>query len=301
MTNQDEEFERRKLFENLTGPNPKTDLAHSPVLDHKLKSIGIRDNKLVSVLMRTFLVGFPDFPIRLPDGSEGVPSGTAFALDVQGRQYLITASHVIKFPAKSPGEKGIIHIWRNDKWNPFKVKVVGRGDDNNPEDDIAVLAADVHLPIPLTLSEESFDPSVVNMFLGQRVYFCGFPHGQYIKKDIIEGHPLAMTKGAILSGIQTKSGTRPEREKGLFILDGHNNEGFSGGPAVFQLGENQNVDFQVFGVVSGYQTEKVNVLHNGKPTEFIGIGNTGLMACPSIMRAVDMIEKNSIGFEIPAL
>ena len=294
MTEQDEES-KRELFRNLTGPNSKIDLAHGRILDHKLKGVDTREetrnNKLVSVLMRTFIIGFPS-------SSGGISFGSAFALDYQGRQYLITASHVIKFPGGT-GKKGTIHIFRNNEWNPIEVTVVGRGDANNPEDDIAVLAADTHLPIPLTLSGESFKPSVVNMFWGQRVYFCGFPYGQYIKKDVIEGHPLAMTKGATLSGIHTKSGTRTEREKGLFILDGHNNEGFSGGPAVFQLEEDRNADFQVFGVVSGYRTNKVNIKHQkGEPTEFIGIGNTGLMFCPSIMRAVKMIETTPIGFEI---
>lgn len=132
------------------------------------------------------------------------------------------------------------------------------------------------------------------------MYFCGFPYAQYIKTDIIEGHPLAMTKGAILSGMHTKSGTPTEREKGLFVLDGHNNDGFSGGPAVFQLKEDRTVDFKVFGVVRGYQSHEVDIKHKkGEPTEFIGIGNTGLMHCPSIMRAVEMIETNPIGFELP--
>ena len=66
---------------------------------------------------------------------------------------------------------------------------------------------------------------------------------------------MAMTKGAILSGMHTKSETHAERERGLFVLDGHNKVGFSGGSAVFQLGEERNADFQVFGVVMGYRKQ----------------------------------------------
>ena len=96
----------------------------------------------------------------------------------------------------------------------------------------------------------------------------------------------------------TKSETPSEREKGLFILDGINNTGFSGGPAVFQLGENRNADFQVFGVVSAYREDKVKVTRKGEETDFTSMANTGLMYCPSIMRAVDMIEANPIGFNL---
>ena len=269
MTGQDEEA-KRELIRSLTGPSSDASLADNPFLDYKpdISEKERVDNKLVSVLTRTFLIGLPDFPIA---GSPNAPkiqsSGSAFALDYQGKQYLINASHLIR----SIGGEGIIYIFRKNDWNPFEVTVVGKGNADNPETDIAVLAANVHLPIPITFSEETFEPSVANMLWGQRVYFCGFPYAQYIKTDIIEGHPLAMTKGAILSGMHTKSGTPTEREKGLFVLDGHNNDGFSGGPAVFQLKEDRTVDFKVFGVVRGYQSHEVDIKHKkGEPTEFIG-------------------------------
>ena len=66
---------------------------------------------------------------------------------------------MIKFQGKLPGEKGNIHIWQNNEWNPLEVTVVGRGDTNKAESDIAVLAADIHLPIPVS-PEESFEPSI---------------------------------------------------------------------------------------------------------------------------------------------
>ena len=300
MTRQDEEA-KKELFRNLTGPSSNASLAHNPVLDYKpdVAEKERVDNKLVSVLMRTFLIGFPDFPVIDPPNPPKIPFGSAFALDFQGRQYLITASHVIKFPSKSPGEKGIVHIWRNDKWNPLEVTVVGRGDASDPSDDIAVLATDNHLPTPITFSEESFEPSVNNILWGQRVHFCGFPYFQHIKTDIIEGCPMAMTKGAVLSGMWTETGTLPERRIGLFILDGINNRGFSGGPAVFQLREDRHAEFQVFGVVRSYLPNEVEIKIQGEASGLTSMENTGLMHCPSIMRAVDMIEANPIGFELP--
>ena len=108
-----------------------------------------------------------------------------------------------------------------------------------------------------------------------------------------------MTKGAVLSGMFTESGTPSEREKGLFILDGINNDGFSGGPAVFQLGEDRNADFQVFGVVRGYRANRVDIKKGSEPTDLFSMENTGLIHCPSIMRVVEMIETNPTGFELP--
>ena len=295
MTKQDEEA-KREILRSLRGPGSSAHLAHNLALARKVEVIGEK-NKLLSVLMRTFLISFPDFPILDPPNSPKIPFGSAFALDYQGRQYLITASHVIKFDGKSPGDKGTIHIQMNNEPNPLEVTVVGRGDASKTESDIAVLAANIHLPIPDPFLEESFEPSI-DIGWGDRAYFCGFPYGQYIKTDVIEGHPLAMTKGAVLSGMRTESGTLAERKKGLFILDGYNNGGFSGGPAVFQLGEDQNVDFQVFGIVSSYQLNKAAVMHEDAATGLITMENAGLIECPSIMRAIDMIEANPIGFEI---
>lgn len=232
--------------------------------------------------MRTFLIGFSNL--------NGIPLGTAFALDIKNKRYLVTASHVIESMDR---KEGTIYIFRNKRWNPYEVIIVGKGDANNPETDIAVLSSKCPLPVVLSSPDFSLNPSVVNILWGQRVYFCGFPYGQYIK-DATESHPIPLTKGAILSGMQTTTST----EKGMFILDGHNNEGFSGGPAVFQLGEDRNADFQVFGVVRGYRANEVDISHKGKPTELTSMENTGLMHCPSIMRAVEMIESNPIGFDI---
>ena len=295
MTKQDEKA-KKELLGHLKGPNSSRNLAHNLALGPRIKDVGKEKNKLVTVLTRTFFVGFLDFPAVNP--TKISPAGSAFALDYQGRQYLITASHVIKFPARHPGEKGRIYIWLNNAWNPLEVTVVGRGDANIVENDVAVLAADIPLPIPIRSSEESFEPSIDDISWGQRVYFCGFPYGNYTKTDVIEGYPMAMIKGAILSGMYTKSGTLTERERGLFVLDGINNGGFSGGPAVFRSREKRNADFQVFGVVSGYLTYETKVMCEGKETGDYIEENTGLIHCPSIMRAVDMIEAKPIGFEI---
>jgi hypothetical protein len=55
------------------------------------------------------------------------------------------------------------------------------------------------------------------------------------------------------------------QEKGLeiWVLDGINNEGFSGGPVLYAAGANQ----EVFAVISGFHQEPLEVLPAPKPGE----------------------------------
>lgn len=235
---------------------------------------------ITSIMEKTFYVQF------------GNSSGTAFALDVNSKQYLITASHVIKGMHK----KSTLNILHNNRWHPIEVTVVGMGDCNNPETDVAVLATTFRLA-----GHNQINPSIINLMWGQQVYFCGFPYGLYTKMDITQGRPVPMIKGAIFSGVHTKSGTQPEIARGLLVLDGHNNRGFSGGPVIFRPGGNQNENFKVLGVVSSYCLDNAAVTCQGKPTGLTSLENTGIILCPSITQAIDMIEANPIGFTTRAV
>jgi S1-C subfamily serine protease len=62
----------------------------------------------------------------------GDNAGSAFALDVEGRQYLASAYHVVK----DATETASLDIFRIDRWVPFVVNTVGI----DTELDIAVLA-----------------------------------------------------------------------------------------------------------------------------------------------------------------
>ena len=227
------------LRNKFSGPyRRERGLPHKPAVGRKFVDAKgrTRGNKLAPVFNRVFWIKVPG-----PKKSYG----TAFALDIQNKRYLVTASHVIE----GIGRANVISIFRGKGkgWTPLEVTVVGKGDAKKLEEDIAMLAADIRLPVPTDLP---FNTSVVDMFWGQHVYFCGFPYGFYTDVGIAEGHPIAMTKGAVLSGWLTESS---ETEKG------------------------------------------------DEPTGLSGMENTGLINCPSIMRAIKMIKDNPIGFEISSL
>ena len=146
----------------------------------------------------------------------GEMTGTAFTIEVDGRQYLITAKHLT-------GESGIekLEIWQ-EGWHRFKVSVVGMG---TGREDVAVLSTDRVLTqtLPIDVGSE-------RITVGQNVRFLGFPLGiatDYIMEQ--EGMRLPLVKGGILSGMKF------ENKVSWLLVDGHNNGGFSGGPSCVQI------------------------------------------------------------------
>lgn len=205
--------------------------------------------------------------------------GTAFTIDYGGRQYLVTALHIY------PNANGTLSIMirRHDQWVSVQVRVVGRGAPNTMEEDVLVLALDHQISPSFPLP-----PTPAGIVWGQEVYFLGFPYGLYTSKAPNDGYPLPLVKGGLMSGT---TGGSPE----AFLLDGHNNPGFSGGPAVFRPVNSPNGEFQVFGIVSAYRTEHIDVYSQTGPTGLVTPMNTGIVICPSIEFAVELIEANPIG------
>lgn len=96
----------------------------------------------------------------------GNSSGTAFTLDVDGRQYLVTAKHVVT--GLKPED--FIHIYKEDRLVPMSVKVFRCADPI----DIAILIPpaqeSVDYPLPTPDKDSHF-------FMGQDAYIVGYPYG----------------------------------------------------------------------------------------------------------------------------
>lgn len=77
-------------------------------------------------------------------------TGTAFTIEQDGRQYIVTARHVIE----GLTNQDTISIFFNRSWNDINVRLVGAGDKRQIECDIAVVAADHQitpiLPMPVS-------------------------------------------------------------------------------------------------------------------------------------------------------
>ncbi|PPD45703.1 MAG: hypothetical protein CTY16_09895 [Methylobacter sp.] len=208
--------------------------------------------------------------------------GTAFAIDFEGRQYLVTARHLLDDNVE---EKQIKYFFNNE-WLALNVKVVGfsRG-----EVDVAVLSTNIQLTPPSFFLE----PTSKDIILGQDVYFVGYPYKMWTDAgSALAGRPCPfIKKGTLSSAFNTGDGVQR-----LFV-DAINNEGFSGGPLVFtQPGKN---DYRVAGVVSKFRIEYEQVLDEfGEATKMSVAYNTGFLIAYDIKYAIDLIRSNPIGLLI---
>ena len=71
----------------------------------------------------------------------GARSGACFAVDVDGRQYVVTASHLLK--AMTQG--AVVDILHGGKWKPLDVQIVGQGP---AQVDVTVLALKFRIALP---------------------------------------------------------------------------------------------------------------------------------------------------------
>ena len=216
-----------------------------------------------NIIQRVFFVKFP--------GGEG--HGTCFTIEVDQRQYLITAKHL----AGNIQGHSELSVFHDKEWKSISVALIGHCGC-----DISVLAANFQLsPVFPAI------PSWAGLVYGQDTYFLGFP---YLEEDIQfqkinRGFPMPFVKKGIVS---CTSGSQ-------IFLDGHNNPGFSGGPMVFK--EADKPDYKIGGVVSGYRTRKNPVMDSGRIPSYAHVSeNTGIVVAENIKSAVDVIQSHPHGF-----
>jgi hypothetical protein len=206
--------------------------------------------------------------------------GTAFALDVDGRQYLISARHVVgDITAKSQ-----LKVFLSKQWVDLPTTLVGVG---RGEVDITVLSPSKRLAEDIRLE------SSLQLVLGQDVYFAGFPLKMWSNGgELMYGRPLPFVKKGTLS-----SGWDPEDPVKRLYVDAINNEGFSGGPLVFR--EHSSGELKVAAVVSKFKTEDEPVLNaEGERTELKVQYNTGFLVAYGINHALDIIRRNPVGLPV---
>lgn len=207
-------------------------------------------------------------------------TATGFTLDLDARQYLITAAHVIA----GMEDTGKIEIRRDEKWVEYSVKRL-----NVPEPaDVAVLAPSVALTPSLEL------PTLEEASSGTDGFFLGFPYGISIPSGTTNNlYPLPFIKKAFVSGVIVTNGVQ------RVFLDGINNPGFSGGPVVILDPRDPYPDgspkVKVIGIISGFRNERVPVRDGGNATNLTVETNTGIIEAVGIRHAINAIRLNPIG------
>ena len=224
------------------------------------------------------------FHIRYASGT-----GTAFAIDRNGKQYLITANHVVK-GITSGDNVGLFHKRR---WKNVVIDVVGVGSNDI---DVAVLACQIQLA-----PNHPLEASMADLQYGQTVYFLGFPFGwdsgmENINRDL----PMPFVKAGVLSAMVAGDDSR-------IYIDAHGNKGFSGGPVVFIPNGRSTSEFRVAGVVAKAPRPRLEAVvdrfgqpilgEDAQPLSYFP-ENQGFVVAFGIRHATDLIEANPIGFPL---
>lgn len=211
----------------------------------------------------------------------GEAIGTSFVIDVDNKQYFVTAKHVIS-KAK---ENDLIGIYSNGIFKDYTLHLIGHHDIA----DISVFSINFRSPNITKRNIQCIGEPVY----GQDMAFLGFPFAMTqdeVAKIVNNGYPLPFLKRATMSAIMQ------EGDEKIFMLDGINNPGFSGGPVIYyniKLKENC-----IGAVISGYKQQHDEIVDSkGKVISGVAsLGNAGLIRSWSIKYAIDLINQNPTGY-----
>jgi S1-C subfamily serine protease len=168
----------------------------------------------------------------------GPLSATAFTIEVDHRQYIVTTKHVVA-SLKGP-EEAVTFCEHSATCQAIPVTVL-RCDDPI---DIAVL-----VPRTQQTAAVPFEPDSKGALLGQDMYFLGFPYAD---------NSLATTTGDLTVAFIRKgtfAALHRRNDATVIYLDGRINPGFSGGPIVYRDLNRAGSEFKVAGVMSGLRSE----------------------------------------------
>jgi len=228
-----------------------------------------------NVISRVFQIRFNGF------------TGTAFIVDYESKQYIVTANHMVA----TAGDTASVDIFgaSDSAWHPFDFKILH---GKTPCVDVAIL-----IPSETTITTADPIPYDYNYAMGQEAYFLGFPFGLF---TTFNGKNVAvpLIKHGYISATVPCSAIYPEgsKDNNLILLDGINNHGFSGGPVVAPdvfngTSSNGIRPLKLVGVISGYKNESMPVDVNGQSAPNVsGEANSGIIIVIPISRAIDLIK-----------
>lgn len=201
--------------------------------------------------------------------------GSAFTIELDQRQYLISARHI--FCKQNDLEQLLIQpkdklaVYKGG-WKNLEVETI---ECASPLIDVIAFS----LPKNRNITPDyEIVPSMGEIIFTQDVYFLGFPYG--LRTDMPElnnGYPLPFVKKGIASAMGTDK----------IYVDGHVNKGFSGGPVVFQNVNDRK--FHIGAIVSGYLHDQ----KDDKKTTDLFKENSGIFEAFSINTIVKAIQAAS--------
>ena len=224
------------------------------------------------LIQRVFHIGYQD------------ELGTAFTIEHNNKQYLVSAKHIFEdVEDMKSGQDLEVTIFHDKKWKPLLTKLY-----------IHELE---HIDIIIFSFSDKYDLSfryplkcdLGGNILGQDTYFLGFPYGIFMKDDgsINRKFPIPFVKKATLSAIISDT-----IDGDIIYLDGHTNKGFSGGPVIFY--DYKNKEVKVAGVMRGYLKDEKEI-EIGDEYEVLKYNeNSGIILVQSISHIFEIFEKNNL-------
>ncbi len=166
-------------------------------------------------------------------------TASSYTIEKGDQQYLVTASHVFK----DTDNVNELKIYHDNGWKKIPVKVAFNSLD---------LGDTIVFKLEKDISpRHKIEYGMCNVILYTKAYFLGFPFEMAISDSTVQFNkfPRPFVKSGIISNTDAS-------KHGLVTvyLDGHNNEGFSGGPAVWVY-PNDSQRLRIIGTVSGYLRE----------------------------------------------
>lgn len=205
--------------------------------------------------------------------------GTAFTMECNHSQFLVTAKHMfgkLGFP-----KEGMIRLLTNaGEYTTYEVDIKYPAD---PKVDIAVMKCKDHRQISQAYPNRNTSSELA---FGQDAFFLGFPYeyDELLVSFPDSKRPVPFIKKACFSG-------RFNDGHSCMVFDGHNNEGFSGGPVCYKSIGTPDGTMAIAAVISGYRYEKQFVFNeNGRRTGSYVESNTGIIFAYDIREAVNVAE-----------
>lgn len=110
-------------------------------------------------------------------------TATGFLIDIESRQYLVTAKHFVPDVANIV----ILEIFHDAAWKQVPAQLVGHGEG---EIDISVLA----LSQLMVANDYTLKPDMGGIVLGQEAFFLGFPYGLFsLGGEMNSNYPLPLS------------------------------------------------------------------------------------------------------------
>ncbi len=166
--------------------------------------------------------------------------GTGFLVPIDTRIAMITCTHIVESLPLNAWNN--IEMYTNGKFETIRVKR-----HSCSKADVSVLETEFKHTLG---TSPGLKLSGGHIVLGQDTFFLGYPYFgvqvQYSPQSINNGFPFPLIKKAVYSG----------SFENFHYLDGHNNPGFSGGPATFQVSTEPMAGQRIFAVIAGYLGHK---------------------------------------------